>query len=245
MWLPPSISWDALHTTLWLSCVLQGPLRCLTIQRVAWRSAAAHALSSGGSEAGASAEASLQAAQARAWLPITIIGVRVVLASKADAGHSGRHGKRKQRRPGGSRAPHAAAKAAARPAISSVVAAARRLLPGLPVAVQDVTVELQGQGLQMQLGRADLFWWVDEAVQGVLCATVQLHELSLSPGGCAGGCRGWPPVAVTAAGRPFCGADKPEGAAHAAVARIAATHSAAACCCNRCCPRRCWAVQHR
>jgi hypothetical protein len=117
----------------------QGPLLCLSVDSIAWRSGARRPESSG-SEAGSAVEASAQAAQALAWLPISIRGMRVVLA-RPPAGGSGKQQGSKRRSQ-----PNPAARAAARPAISTVLAVARKLLPGLPVTVQDVCVELQVGG---------------------------------------------------------------------------------------------------
>lgn len=119
--------------------VLQGPLQSLTVDSIAWRSAAPTSSSTTSSQAGSRAGAEDQDRHAAApWLPFTITGVTVVI-SKAAAG--ARRRKQQGGRSRGSRNPAAAA--AARPAVSTVLAVARRLLPGVPITVKDVTVQLK------------------------------------------------------------------------------------------------------
>lgn len=80
--------------------------------------------------------AGTQQANGRTWLPITIKGVHLVLAA------SGKPSK-KAGKPHKAHAKHAARSAAAWPAVSSALAVAKRLLPGIPVQLQDVKVELK------------------------------------------------------------------------------------------------------
>lgn len=107
-------------------------MQSLSIDRITWRS---HA-SSSSSQAGTGADAA-EHAKAAAWLPITVTGVTLVVR-KAAAGSKRRKQATKSH---GTRNPAAAA--AARPAVSTVLAVARRLLPGVPINVQDVTVKLK------------------------------------------------------------------------------------------------------
>jgi hypothetical protein len=121
--------------------ILQGPLQSLTVDSIAWRSTAPS--SGSGSQAGSRAGAEGQERHAAApWLPFTITGVTVVVSKAAAAG--ARRRKQQGSRPRGSRNPAAAA--AARPAVSTVLAVARRLLPGVPITVKDVTVQLKVAG---------------------------------------------------------------------------------------------------
>lgn len=114
--------------------LLQGPLQSLTVDRVAWRSRAAQAGSSGARDSSSDPDTPAAAA----WLPISISGVTLVVSKQAASS--------KRRKKGGTKPQlhrRAAAVAAARPAVSTVLAIARRLLPGVPITVQDVTVELK------------------------------------------------------------------------------------------------------
>lgn len=118
---------------------MQGPLQSLVIDSIAWGSAARPDSTEAGSASGGSANA----AQARAWLPIRITGVRVVLSGSTTATTGTAGGKRKQQGHRRRQQPNVAAKAAARPAVSTILAVARRLLPGLPVTVHHVVLHLE------------------------------------------------------------------------------------------------------
>lgn len=121
---------------LHVSC-LQGPLQSLTVESISWRSAA-RSRQGRSSDAGSSDSGSNSSTQqASAWLPIRVSGVHVVLAAAAE----GRSKGSKQRKPHA--ASSAARSAAAWPAVSTALAAAKRLLPGMPMRLQDVKVELK------------------------------------------------------------------------------------------------------
>lgn len=112
---------------------LQGPVQSLTVDCITWRATSQHRSSqAGGNSDGGHAEA------AAAWLPINIRGVTLVVSKAAAAGS---RQKRKASKHPATRSPAAAA--AARPAVSSVLAVARRLLPGVPIVLQDATVKLK------------------------------------------------------------------------------------------------------
>jgi hypothetical protein len=120
---------------MYVGVLVQGPLQSLTVDRVAWKSKA-RASSSGGDAADSSSDADTPAAAG--WLPVCISGVTVVIGRHAP---STSKRKRKAGKPQTGR--NAAAVAAARPAVTTVLAIARRLLPGVPITVQDVTVKLK------------------------------------------------------------------------------------------------------
>lgn len=160
--LPPfSIKHSCCNHALPMPMPAQGPLQQLHVERISWGAAAAlvvvdaaapggsasSAGSAGNAAAGNDAAATAAAADARAsrappgedtrrpWLPMSVSGVRLVLRPKqgSRAGQS-----RAKRRPTRATAP-----AAAWPAVSTALALARRLLPGLPVQLLDVVLEMQ------------------------------------------------------------------------------------------------------
>jgi hypothetical protein len=124
-----------------LSMFLQGPVQSLTIDCITWGASTQRSNSQGGSNSdGGHAEA------AAAWLPINIRGVTLVISKAAAAGS-----KRKQKASKHHAARNPAAAAAARPAVSSVLAVARRLLPGVPITLQDATVKLKASDAYLAL----------------------------------------------------------------------------------------------
>jgi hypothetical protein len=118
-----------------LNTCLQGPLQSLTVKSISWRSAARSRQARSSDAGDGSSNGSTQ--QGSAWLPIRIQGVHIVLAAAA----KGRSKGSKQRKQHA--ASSAARSAAAWPAVSTALAAAKRLLPGMPVQLQDVKVELK------------------------------------------------------------------------------------------------------
>jgi hypothetical protein len=120
-----------------LGMFLQGPVQSLTVDCITWRASTQHS----STQAGSNTDGGHADAAAAAWLPINIRGVTLVVSKAAAAGS---RQKQKASKHHAGRSP--AAVAAARPAVSSVLAVARRLLPGVPIAVQDTTVQLKASG---------------------------------------------------------------------------------------------------
>jgi hypothetical protein len=129
------------HHIRWLLCCrlpnfcLQGPLQSLTVESISWRSAARSRQARSSDAGDGSSNGSTE--QGSAWLPIRIQGVHIVLTAAAKGRSKGSR-QRKQHA-----ASSAARSAAAWPAVSTALAAAKRLLPGMPVRLQDVKVELK------------------------------------------------------------------------------------------------------
>eukprot|EP00775_Hariotina_reticulata_P010873 gene10873-11027_t len=148
------LTWGALSSRSLQSLSLRlahGPIQRLSIDSIAWGSAA----SAGNSSHGPHNSASTQLDATSAWLPIFISGVQLVVA----AGGSKKVAKRVNRK---HKKPGAVRTAAASWPIGGLLRLLKKLLPHAPLRLQDVRVELEAAGLSLQLGRAALQWAVQE-----------------------------------------------------------------------------------
>lgn len=112
--------------------LLQGPIQRLSIDSIAWGSAASAANSSHGPHNSASTQQGATAA----WLPICISGVQLVVAAGGSK-KAAKRVKRKHKKPGAVRS------AAASWPIGGLLGLLKKLLPHAPLRLQDVRVELE------------------------------------------------------------------------------------------------------
>lgn len=152
----------------------QGPLARLDCGAIKLGAAAAPAARGSGQQGGPAP-----------WLPVSIQGVRLRLATKVQTSASKSRRKKKPKPPnsGGGAGSSLVRSAAAWP-VSLLLRLAGKVLPRIPVNVEDVGIELEAQGINLHLQNAAVTFAAEKGHQ--LQLTLLAQHFSLRPAGSSG-----------------------------------------------------------